>query len=131
MKKSGVLHAQLSEQIAGLGHKDMVLIGDAGMPIPKGVPIIDLALCCGVPTFRQVMEVFLQEEEAEAYYYAVETEKQNPEIYDFLQKILDGKEKECMSHEELKLFSKQVKFAIRTGEITPYANVILRSGVVF
>ena len=45
MKKRGVLHAQLAGYLAALGHKDEFMIGDAGMPIPKGVPIVDLALC--------------------------------------------------------------------------------------
>ena len=31
------------------------MIGDAGMPIPPGVEIIDLAVTAGVPTFRQVL----------------------------------------------------------------------------
>lgn len=36
-----------------------------------------------------------------------------------------------ISHEELKEELKKCKAVIRTGEQTPYANVILRSGVVF
>ena len=39
MKKSGILNAQLIRCIAELGHKDLFMIGDAGMPIPKGVEI--------------------------------------------------------------------------------------------
>ena len=35
MKKSGILNAQLIRCIAELGHKDLFMIGDAGMPIPK------------------------------------------------------------------------------------------------
>ena len=41
------------------------MIGDGGMPIPKGVEIVDLALCGGVPTFRQVMDAVLDEAEIE------------------------------------------------------------------
>ena len=44
MKKQGVLNAQLSGYIAALGHMDTFLIGDAGMPVPPGVPIVDLAV---------------------------------------------------------------------------------------
>ena len=49
MKKSGILNAQLIRCIAELGHKDLFMIGDAGMPIPKGVEIVDLVVCGGVP----------------------------------------------------------------------------------
>lgn len=38
---------------------------------------------------------------------------------------------ESVSHEELKMLSHDVKAIIRTGEATPYANVILTSGVIF
>jgi len=61
MKKRGIINAQLAGLIAGLGHKDTFMIGDGGMPIPKGVEIVDLALCGGVPTFRQVMDAVLDE----------------------------------------------------------------------
>ncbi len=36
-----------------------------------------------------------------------------------------------ISHEELKELSKDVKAVIRTGEFTPYSNIILKSGVLF
>ena len=67
MKKSGILNAQLIRCIAELGHKDLFMIGDAGMPIPKGVEIVDLVVCGGVPTFKQVMDAVLAETEVEAY----------------------------------------------------------------
>jgi D-ribose pyranase len=36
-----------------------------------------------------------------------------------------------MPHSEFKKLTKTVKFAIRTGEFSPYPNIILRAGVVF
>lgn len=61
MKKFGVINAQLAGYIAGLGHKDQFMIGDSGMPVPAGVPIVDLALCGGVPTFKQAKDAVLKE----------------------------------------------------------------------
>lgn len=75
MKKSGILNAQLIRCIAELGHKDLFMIGDAGMPIPKGVEIVDLVVCGGVPTFKQVMDAVLAETEVEAYTIANEIEE--------------------------------------------------------
>ena len=80
MKKSGILNAQLIRCIAELGHKDLFMIGDAGMPIPKGVEIVDLALCGGVPTFRQVMDAVLDEAEIESYTIAKEIVEKNPAV---------------------------------------------------
>ena len=131
MKKRGILNAALAEQIAALGHKDMFLVGDAGMPIPKGVPVIDLAVTLGVPTFRQVLDAILDETEVEGFILADEIQTYNPTLKDYLEAKLAGKDETYISHEKLKQQSAQVKFAVRTGECTPYPNVILRAGVVF
>ena len=88
MKKSGILNAQLIRCIAELGHKDLFMIGDAGMPIPKGVEIVDLVVCGGVPTFKQVMDAVLAETEVEAYTIANEIEEKNPELLAYIQQSL-------------------------------------------
>ena len=77
MKKFGIINAQLAGYIAGLGHKDQFMIGDGGMPVPPGVPIVDLALCGGVPTFQQVMDAVLKEAEVEFYTLAEEIQDYN------------------------------------------------------
>lgn len=84
MKKTGILNAQLISHIAALGHKDTFMIGDAGMPIPKGVPIVDLILCGGVPTFRQVMDAVLAETAVEGYTIAEEIKEYNPELLGYI-----------------------------------------------
>ena len=123
MKKKGILNAQLSYLIAALGHKDLFMIGDAGMPIPEDVEVVDLVLTAGVPTFKQVMDAVLEETCVEGYYLAHEIKEFNPSLKDA--------EVEYMPHEDLKKFSSKCRFAIRTGEFSPYPNVILRAGVVF
>lgn len=131
MKKRGIINAQLAGLIAGLGHKDTFMIGDGGMPIPKGVEIVDLALCGGVPTFRQVMDAILDEAEIEQYTIANEIEEKNPELLAYIREKLPSAEWNMVPHIELKEMSQNVKFAVRTGEFTPYPNIILRAGVAF
>lgn len=131
MKKTGILNAQLISCIAALGHKDTFMIGDAGMPIPKGVPIVDLVLCGGVPTFEQVMDAVLNETEVEYYYLAEEIKEKNPRLLAYIQESLPEAGSEMIPHVELKEMSKNVKFAIRTGEFTPYPNIIMTAGVAF
>lgn len=131
MKKTGILNADLSYLIAALGHKDLVMIGDAGMPIPEGVTIVDLALTKGVPSFKQVLDAVLSEMEVEYYFLADEMDDKNPSLKAYVGEQLPEIEHESMPHDDLKRFSSRVKFAIRTGEFSPYANVILRAGVVF
>ena len=131
MKKRGILNAQISYLLAALGHKDLFMIGDAGMPIPEGVEVVDLVLTAGVPTFKQVMDAILDEVQVEGYYLAHEIKEFNPELEEYIKTGLPEAEVEYMPHEDLKKFSGKCRFAIRTGEFSPYPNVILRAGVVF
>lgn len=131
MKKTGILNAQLMQFIAGLGHTDQFLIGDAGMPVPKGVPIVDLALTGGIPTFEQVLTAVLAETKVEKYFISEETSAQNPKNYALLTASLKGAEKLEMPHTDLKKLTQNCKFAIRTGEFTPFSNVVLQAGCVF
>lgn len=131
MKKKGILHAELMKKIAALGHMDLFMIGDAGMPVPEGVEVIDLALCGGVPSFTQVLNAVLEETQIEFYYLAEEIQEQNKEMFVYVKEKMDGIPCEMMPHAELKRKSGECRFAIRTGEFSPYPNVILRAGVVF
>lgn len=131
MKKRGIINAQLAGLIAGLVHKDTFMIGDGGMPIPKGVEIVDLALCGGVPTFKQVMDAVLDETQIESYVLAEEIVEKNQPLLTYIRKSLPEAEESMISHMALKKMSKNVKFAIRTDEFTPYPNIILTAGVAF
>lgn len=131
MKKSGIINAQLAGCIAALGHKDTFMVTDAGMPIPQGVEIVDLAVCGGIPSFRQVLGALLEETEVEFYTLAEEIREKNPELLAFIQESLPDTESEMIPHTSLKELSGKVKFAVRTGEFTPYPNIILRAGVAF
>lgn len=128
MKKAGILNAQLAGYLAGLGHKECFLIGDAGMPVPKGIPIVDLVLCGGVPTFQQVVDAVLNETVVEGYTLAAEA---NPAMVAYVRGKLLGIPEQTVPHDELKRRTENVKFAVRTGEFTPYSNLILQAGVAF
>lgn len=119
MKKRGILNAQLSYLLAALGHKDLFMIGDAGMPIPEGVEVVDLVLTAGVPTFKQVLDAVLDEVQVEGYYLAHEIKEFNPELEEYIKAGLPEAEVEYMPHEDLKKFSGKCRFAIRTGEFSP------------
>jgi D-ribose pyranase len=131
MKKGRLLHAALSETIATLGHGDMLVIGDAGLPIPPGPRRIDLALTQGVPEFIQTLRVVLEEMQVERVIVAEETSRVSPHILQAVQSLLPQTEIETVSHAALKAMTHGVRAVVRTGEFTPYANVILVAGVVF
>lgn len=131
MKKIGVLNQGISEVIAGMGHGDMLVIGDCGLPIPPGIRRIDMALTRGVPGFLETLSVILQELEVESVFIANEMETVSPKMYECVKDRLGHMLINKCSHEEFKDMNKKAVAIIRTGECTPYANIILKSGVNF
>jgi D-ribose pyranase len=131
MKKIGILNSEISKVISELGHTDQIVICDAGLPVPEGVKRIDLALTPGVPSFFDALEAVLLEMQVERAVFAEELKQASPETLKRLETVLDGVERESVSHERFKQMTRQAKAVIRTGECTPYANVILQAGVIF
>ncbi len=131
MKRTTLLHAELSDVIARLGHGDLLVIGDAGLPIPDGPRRIDLALTAGVPRFRDVLAAVLSEMQVESAVVATELAPNNAPVDDELRRLLDGTPISTMSHEDFKALTRGARAIVRSGEFSPYANVILRAGVVF
>lgn len=131
MKKGQVLQHKLSEVIASMGHTDGLVIADCGLPIPKDVERIDLALTAGVPTFIKTLEVILSELEVEAIVLAEEIKEQNPQVLSEIKALLPNVSITWLSHEAFKKETQSTRAIVRTGECSPYANVILKSGVVF
>lgn len=132
-KNSGTLNASLARVITELGHTDELVVTDAGLPIPTGVERIDLALTANVPGFLQCLDVVLAEVEVEAALAAAEIRDHSPELLAALTDRFStqGIPFDLIPHTEFKQRSKSSKAAVRSGEFTPYANVILVSGVVY
>jgi D-ribose pyranase len=131
MKKSGVLNDRISQVIASMGHLDMLTIGDAGLPIPLNVERIDMALVPGIPSFMSVVNAVANDLEVQQIFLAKEIKEQNPAIEAELLQLFSEVEVIYIPHSELKVLSSGSRAAIRTGECTSYANVILVSGVTF
>lgn len=129
MKKAGILNRHLAGALAGLGHGDGVLICDAGMPIPAGPHVVDLAFRAGVPSFAEVLDGLLDELVVEGATAAYEVGEANPEAACLLAERLP--ELAHVPHDELKALSAGARLVVRTGEARPYANVLLRCGVFF
>ncbi len=129
MKRTGILNADLSGAIGRLGHTDLVVVGDCGLPRPHGVAVIDLAVTFGVPSFEAVVRALAGEIVVEKAWVATETADANPAAQELLESLFG--EPETLSHEEFKKKSGDAVLLVRTGEATPFANVILRCGVPF
>ncbi|MFJ9346734.1 D-ribose pyranase [Streptomyces sp. NPDC101237] len=129
MRKKGILNRDLAGALAELGHGHGVLVCDAGMPIPRGPRVVDLAFRAGVPSFAEVLEGLLDELVVEGATAAAQIREANPAAAG----LLDGHfpDLALVPHERLKELSRDAHLVVRTGEARPYANVLLRCGVFF
>lgn len=133
MKRNGILNSDISRVLSYMGHTDWICVGDCGLPIPDEVERIDLALEFGVPTFMKTLEIVAKDMKIEKIILAEEIKTQNEKVLSEINELFKGQdiEVEYVSHVELKAKTKECKAVIRTGETTPYANIILQSGCIF
>ena len=127
MKKHGILNAKLNAELSRLGHTDLVIIADCGLPIPRGVRVVDLAVVHGVPRFEQVLDAVLGDVEFERALAA--TEAGGTVVETWLGSRFSTVDH--VGHAEFKELTASAALVIRTGEATPYANVALWCGVSF
>lgn len=134
MTKTPLLNVALSRLIASLGHGDMLVIGDAGLPVPPGVELIDLALTQGIPDFVSTLKVVLSEMQVESHVLAEEILLKRPPALPELEALTARGaigERRLLSHEAFKQLSRQARAIVRTGECQPYSNIVLVAGVTF
>ncbi|MCY1702739.1 D-ribose pyranase [Deinococcus sp. SL84] len=131
MKKSGLLNPELSALVAQAGHTQHIVLADAGLPVPPHVRCIDVSVSAGLPQLLPVLQAILGELVVETVSLAQETRELSPEWYGELRLALPEVPVHEISHQTLKEELPQALAVIRTGEITPYANVVLHCGVNF
>jgi D-ribose pyranase len=132
MKKGGILNPKINQLIAETGHTDTIVVTDAGLPIPENVTHrIDLALKEGIPGFLETLDTVLSELEVEKIILAEEVQTISPKMNEEIVKRFPNIPIEYVPHVEFKQQTKQARGLIRSGEFTPYANVILVAGVVY
>jgi D-ribose pyranase len=131
MKLGGVLNHRLSMVIAEMGHTDGLTVADAGLPVPLGVERIDLAVSPGVPSFTQVLDAIASELRVEEIVVAQEALAANPAALLALGANFPGVPVIAVPHVEFKALTGETRAVVRSGECSPYANAILRSGVIF
>lgn len=136
MKRTVLLNRHISALVAALGHLDEITVADAGLPVPDGVAVIDLAVKAGVPAFGDVVQALMSELVVETVIHVDEADSAlRQKLADMTRQWHDAQGKpivtEQMSHRDFKARTAHSKAVIRTGETTPYCNVILVSGVSF
>lgn len=131
MRIDGILNAQLSRVLSELRHTDTLVVSDSGLPVPvDGPEVVDLAVVYGLPAFEPVLSAIVGEIVIEGAFASEQVTQANPAAWEVMRAKL-GVEVELIPHEELKAAVFDARAVVRTGEATPYANVVLRCGVPF
>jgi D-ribose pyranase len=130
MKRTGILNAPLSGALATLGHTDLVLVVDAGFPIPREANRIDLAIAENLPDLRTVLALIADELVVEGVVRADDVPSNNPRLDEWLQATFTGAEFTTRTHAEvLGELARQAKVIVRTGAFEPWGNIGLYCGV--
>jgi D-ribose pyranose/furanose isomerase RbsD len=130
MKKGRILNSHLNALLGRIGHGDLIVISDAGMPVPTGTEKIDLAVEKDYPDIVSVLEVLLSDMIYERVVVAEEQKKYNPLLYSKISPHIKRCGIDLLPHEEL--FSDLLPKAtavIRTGSFEPWGNIFLVSGI--
>ncbi|QKJ66841.1 D-ribose pyranase [Deefgea piscis] len=132
MKKHGHLNRDISRVLASMGHTDCIVIADCGLPIPPHVECIDLSIELGNPAYFTVLDSILADFQVERAVLASECQSLNPAVANQAESMRQqGVKIDFVPHEQFKQLSHHARAIIRTGEASPYANIVLYSGVIF
>lgn len=130
MKRSRLLNANLNHAIASMGHGDLMIVCDAGFPIPSSVWRIDLALVPDVPDLETVLTAISEAFIAEKVAYAAEMADNNPPLLDKVKRIFADADHDTLPHATiLAEMAAKAKVIVRTGAFDPWGNILLYSGV--
>lgn len=131
MKKSGPLNSSIAKAMSDLRHTDTLCIADCGLPCPPGVESIDITLKLGTPSFIDTLQTIAPDLGVEKITLAEEIQICNPAILDQIRSILPEVAIEFVPHTIFKQLTQTCRAIIRSGEASPYANIILHAACIF
>jgi len=125
MRTDRVLHPELAKALAELGHGDVVLVTDAGFPIPRGANRIDLGVTAGTVDALEILRILRREIFAEEVHFAPEVKTNYPSLYAQVQDVFTGWGADFVAttHDDLVAeWAPKAKVIIRSGSLTAWAN---------
>jgi len=129
MRHSGLWHPRITALVTAMGHGETLVVADPGLPVPPGVEVIDLVFARGEPGFMAVLRPILAELVVEAATLAEELA--DAKLIEDVRTHLGDVQLDWVTHAQLKAATASARAVVRTGEDTPYANIVLRAGVPF
>ena len=128
MQKTGILNPQLASLLARVRHTNTLVIADRGFPFWPMIETVDISLVDDVPTVLQLIAAVRANHNFTLAYMAREFQKNNSAaIRASFAKSLAGVPTKFEPHVDFKQRVPTAIGLIRTGDTTPYSNVILVS----
>ena len=128
MKRGPLLNPALNHLLASTGHTDYFTVCDRGFPVPIGPDRIDLALTDDIPTVLDVLKLIQADFHIDRVVILAEVYDIAPHRVDELKAILGETPLYPVPHLEFKRLSHSARATVRTGDSTPYGNIIIVSG---
>jgi simple sugar transport system permease protein/D-ribose pyranase len=130
MNRGKLLNSELNHAIATMGHGDLMIVCDAGFPIPSTVWRIDLAIVQDVPDLETVLSVVAEVFIAEKIAYADNLPTNNKPLLEKVQRLFPDADHEMIPHATiLGEMAAKAKVIVRTGAFDPWGNILLYGGV--
>ena len=130
MNRNRLLNAELAHAIASMGHGDLMLVCDAGFPIPSTAWRIDLAIAPDLPDLEPVLLPISENLIAERVGYADVLAQHNAPLLAKIKRLFPDADHEPVKHEViLSEMAAKAKAIVRTGAFDPWGNILLYSGV--
>ena len=130
MNRNRLLNAELSHAIASMGHGDLMIVCDAGFPIPSSAWRIDLAISPDVPDLATVLTPISENLIVERLSYADTLPEYNAPLLATIKRLFADAELAPVKHEAiLGELAAKAKVIVRTGAFDPWGNILLYSGV--
>ena len=130
MKRGNILNADLNYAIGSMGHGDIMIVCDAGFPIPSSAWRVDLAITQDLPDLETVLTLIADDFVAEKVEYAEDLRTNNPKMLAKVKKIFPDSDHNFIAHATiLTEMASKAKVIVRTGAFDPWGNIVLYSGV--
>ena len=128
MLQSGILNPHILQLIARIRHTNTLVIADLAFPYWPQIETVDISLTHGIPTVLDVLDLITPVFKIGRIWQAEEFLSSNPdERIDRFAKSFGNIPLTREPHVDFKKRVPQAIGLIRTGDATPYGNIILES----
>ena len=131
MIQTGILNPHVLDLIARVRHTNTLVISDWAFPFWPEIETVDISLTHNIPTVLDVLDLLKQNYKIGKIWQAEEFIATNTEdkikAFDTSFAEIPDVQVTRLGHNDLKKMVPQAIGLIRTGDATPYGNIILES----